>query len=778
MNGTTILRKSALTFLMVFFTVFCCLGIVPLPLGTSMQNPLISTLSLVPEARADMDPEILKPTAYTDSAGKTDCPDCAYDGVESTSADIATDADAFPSITYHTWEKPTADVYESLVLYVTRSSTDHADDRWGIKYSLDGGRYWSYLVFMSSKELVEETASVSLDPSQDLDRLQVRIDTDRAKKPDGGYASIHEIWTEGIPYVPEELSLYQSAYRFFANTDSVDLSAIVSDADGVDEATAIATDEEHMYVVGFEPGRWRIEKRKLIDGELVYSKTNDINGDPNAIALDDSYMYIAGDEYWEGNYRWRIEKRQLDTGELDLNFGPGGDGVVTSDPSRYSDSATAIALDLDNACMYVIGSDHSQGTSDSQWRTEIRSLIDGSLLDVITSNPSNDNDIPFAVAIDSDFMYVVGYDRLPGSSNKPGKGKKSQSNPQWRIEKRSLADLTLEAAVTENPTGGFDTAKGIAIDSGYMYVIGSQEMGFFDTAWRIEKRDLGTLSLDGEFGEDGIVIVDIGYDDQPEAIAIDGSHMYIAGYSAEVGGGGDTAWHIEKRSIDDGSLDYARTHDIYDDENDRARAIAIDPVDGTERFMYVAGYANPGLAQWRIEKRSLEDGALNLLEPLTSDQDMPASLSVGERFRLRMLIHVDSGTLLSNGQQFRLQFGIKKEENPPSSWSDVTNGSVIAFFDNPTPSDGDYLMENPEDPSHIEDTTRPQSYEEENGFTNSVSRIEAGQDGLWDFSLYLNNEAPLGTYWFRIVREDDNPLGNGSNIYPELNVSEYPQVSD
>ena len=226
------------------------------------------------------------------------------------------------------------------------------------------------------------------------------------------------------------------------------------------------------------------------------------------------------------------------------------------------------------------------------------------------SNPSVDNDNPYGIATDcgnSGSIYIVGNDRFPGSSQKPGKGNKGESNAQLRIEKRACSDLSLQDTATDNPTDNFDTYKGIAIDSDYLYLIGSSEIGFFDTEWIIEKRELSGLSLVGDR-----ITEDFGYDDQPEGIVVDADYMYIAGYIAPLGGGGDTAWQIEKRSLSDWSDCYTITHDINGLNNDRAYAIDID-----EDNVYVAGYYNPGLPEWIIENRSKRDLTLGWMSPVT-----------------------------------------------------------------------------------------------------------------------------------------------------------------
>jgi hypothetical protein len=729
-------------------------------------------------------PETLRPTQYTDSARQTVNPEQAYDTNLGTYAYINTGITASPSIRYHTWEgRPSNSVYESLKLCVSRSSTNHRDDRWGIKYTNDGGSSWNDLDPLSSANISPEAPSCKLlSPAQDLTKLQVRVNTQRVKTADTGHVSVYDIWTEGTVYVAPPL--HQSHHRFFKNVDSVDLTAVVSRVSGSNEARAIAVDQSSMYVAGYEPGKWRIEKRSLLDGRLVASATSDSGGgDAYAIAIDSGYMYVAGDDYCGGNFRWRIEKRRLDTLALDPTFGVGG--VVISDPSAGNDSAYAVAIDP--AYMYVVGTDRSPGPSNAQWRIEVRYLNSGALLGVALSNPSVDDDAPLAIAIDETDMYVVGYDRLPGSTGKTGKGHESSSYTEWRIEKRQLSyPFSLERFATSSPDSHPAWATGVAVDAGSIYVIGSEESGFFDTGWRTEKRDRSTLELVSGFGQDGAIRNNYSYgDEQARAIVIDpasgaDSVIYVAGYSSTLpdpDGTADTEWRIEKRYLTDGTLvtgfgtSGTVINDIYPSVNDRAWSMALDPA---KSYMYVAGYDSPALPRWRVEKRDLGDGSSGFLVPLSS-QDTEASIAVADTFRLRMLIRVDSGTLPLDGQPFKLQF----RERNSADWFDVTSTSDIAFWDNPTPRHGDAIVGNREDPRDDPSNPNPttmilcQTYvEEDAAFTNAISAVGEGQSGLWDFSLHAFTDLTGKTYEFRIVKENGSLLDGYDAPLPSLSFTQ------
>jgi hypothetical protein len=161
-----------------------------------------------------------------------------------------------------------------------------------------------------------------------------------------------------------------------------------------------------------------------------------------------------------------------------------------------------------------------------------------------------------------------------------------------------------------------------------------------------------------------------------------------------------------------------------------------------------------------------------------ANQDTSATLnSAGEAFRLRLLIH-NNVYLPASVQFFKLQFGTSTGGNctssPPSSWSDVTNATAIAYNDNPTPSDGDTLTANSNDPTHGADTIVNQTYEEANNFTNSVAAIPSGQDGKWDFSL-IDNGAPANTtYCLRAVKSDGTVLDTYS-VIPQITTASSAQ---
>jgi len=337
-----------------------------------------------------------------------------------------------------------------------------------------------------------------------------------------------------------------------------------------------------------------------------------------AIALGGGYIYVTGYEVAStvsGSALWRIEKRSLSNGALETTTFGSGSGVVTSGTGTTDAVAKAIAIDT--TYMYVAGYDLTPGQN-QEWRIEKRSLSDGSLESisfgtggVIQSHPSGAyDDVPYGIAVDASALYIVGSDEVAGALT-----------PGWRIEKRNIVTGATLTTISESATAEFDEALAIAIDANYMYVVGydSQTVSF-DDQWRIEKRSLSDGSLVASFGTGtvgGVIqenpsAVDINSYDDALAIAIDANYMYVAGYDSINYTGGTPAeqWRIEKRSLSSGGLitlfggqspdpGGVVTSNNKGNENE-AYAIVVD-----DNNIYGAGYDSLSSTnqEWRMEKR-------------------------------------------------------------------------------------------------------------------------------------------------------------------------------
>lgn len=295
---------------------------------------------------------------------------------------------------------------------------------------------------------------------------------------------------------------------------------------GNDQLYGITSDAGGVYVVGYvENGGdylWRIEKRNLTTGALIWSQTtNPSAGGDRAFAVtaDASGVYIAGEQSISGvNFQWRIEKRDINTGALIW--------AQINNPSAYDDEPWAITSDATG--IYIAG--HDSPSIQAQWRIEKRDKTTGNVIWAQTTDPSNNDDQIYGITKDASGIYIVGFDGSTGFGDE-----------QWRIEKRSLTTGALIWSQTNNPSAGFDVARSVTADAGGVFLAG-YEISPGNNQWRIEKRDLNTgvlLCSETSNPSSG--------SDAGRGITIDGTGVYIAG-SQNISGV-NNQWRIEKYDL-------------------------------------------------------------------------------------------------------------------------------------------------------------------------------------------------------------------------------------
>ena len=121
------------------------------------------------------------------------------------------------------------------------------------------------------------------------------------------------------------------------------------------------------------------------------------------ITLDATGVYMAGYEDISGgnvDFEWRIEKRDLNTGVLIWS--------QTSNPSAAA-LDQALAITVDGTGVYIAGYDRVPGPGDDEWRIEKRNLTTGAVIWTQTNNPTTLPDIAKAITLDGTGVYVAGY---------------------------------------------------------------------------------------------------------------------------------------------------------------------------------------------------------------------------------------------------------------------------------------------------------------------------------------------------------------------------------
>jgi parallel beta-helix repeat protein len=515
------------------------------------------------------------------------------------------------------------------------------------------------------------------------------------------------------------------------------------------------------------------------DGIAAFGTGGVVTGNSSGIAAygmanDVTFMYVVGAETGPN---WRIEKRRQLTGALVTAFD--SDGIING--AAGSQQAEDIAID--GTYMYVVGSDDGGvGT----WRIEKRRLDTGALetaFDVDGVITESTGGVAQGIAIDGTYMYVVGSD-----------------SAGIRVEKRSLADGALDTAFSTDGviTGeGGSIANEVAIDSTYLYLAGEEAA----PTWRIEKRRLDTGALDTAFDGDGIVSDGTGL--QAYGIAIDSTYMYVGGDEM----GADRDWRVEKRRLDDGTLETGFDTDgvvtsaggyrafqvgldstyLYVAGDDEAPGVgnwriekrrqdtgAVDSGFGaggvvtsaslsesardlvvSSSYLYVVG--NDESPDWRFEKRLISDGSLiqpeiNVGAPLAAENTPATAPALGTPFRLRLLLHAGGTELWLDEGQFKLQFAeqvggaCEADGSTDEIYSDVTGATAIRFYNNAVAVSGWTLTPNANDPVHGADPTVVQTYEETIDFSNSVAAFGPNGDGLWDFALVAAG-SPMPLPW-------------------------------
>lgn len=305
-------------------------------------------------------------------------------------------------------------------------------------------------------------------------------------------------------------------------------------------AYGIAIDGEYMYVVGFSRGYSApcgyIQKRKLSDGSLVWERSEGVClAIYYSVAIDSFYLYVAGGTWstWYGRLvKARLEKRRLSDGEKVSSFATSG----VLEYEWWSPAYNAFnKVMIDSDFIFLIG------------ETKVSALIHQGKLMKVNANtgekiytdlggtggavgPLND------FVMKDEYLYLAGYENL-------GSG-----DTQWRIWRAKKSDgrcatgfgqYFWECSVKSNPSPRADEAKAIAINGAYLYIAGydsNTEAG--DPQWRIERRYLANGDLDTAFGENGAITVNPrpGQAESPFAIVKKGNFIYV---------GGTPSWRVQ-----------------------------------------------------------------------------------------------------------------------------------------------------------------------------------------------------------------------------------------
>ncbi len=240
------------------------------------------------------------------------------------------------------------------------------------------------------------------------------------------------------------------------------------------------------------------------------------------MAIDDNYIYLAGQDCSPGTAEWRMEKRRKDTGALVSGFGDTDTGVIQEDfTTGYEEIASMV---IDDNYIYVAGWDNLP--ENTQWRIEKRSKDTGDLVDgfgdtvthVIQYNPSNGQDCIHSITVDENYIYSAGEDY-------------SNSNPQWRIDKRSkdtgalITGFGTAGVIQYDPSGNPDSIYSICADANYIYAVTSTAY-----VYGLVKYSKTDGSVVTSFGTNGYITLEPYYYNTLTKISIIDNSIHVLGH--------------------------------------------------------------------------------------------------------------------------------------------------------------------------------------------------------------------------------------------------------
>ncbi len=624
---------------------------------------------------------------------------------------------------------------------------------------------------------------------------------------------------------------YRSKVVLFADEDNYNLHLFPSDTSainqGANESSYFTTDIDGQT----RPTNWDIGADEVISSPdlsafRLFQNANSTNvgtalaaqntvvaapprGDPmrlRALLHDYAEPLNTSDNR---QFKLQYSERSSIDNTCDPPFGDSGTGAAVSNINGSSIFVSVNDIALDSQSQYL----YSAGLGGSGWRIEKRKALTGALCGaaecgtqfgtngVVTSG----NGIPYAIAIDSNYMYVAGY-YTPSSAN-------------WRIEKRRLDTGALcttancpgqafgaggTGYVNEDVNPGYGSIiTDMAIDGNFMYLAGSYQTSSNDD-WRIEKRNLsdGTLVWPQNYNSGAI--------DQYPKIAIDSEYVYLWGTT------GVSGHALQQRNLSDGvekpgtgiylNGAYNQTdHDIVYSGG----YIYISRNTGLNYYIEKRSVSDLSFASWQFSQSSYSlgclaidstgiygiDGSSIFKRDLTSGSlcDNNPSDECGGKGTFgtggEVSAVLDSYALAADGnylfaagqysfslggtvydwrtEKFLGSSGALATGGLGENYQDVTSSSPIAYYDNSTPADGANLTDNVGELTHGSDTVVPETYEEANNFTNSRADIPAGQDGKWDFSLTNFSANNDSAYCLKIVNSDGTDLVD-YEILPEI----------
>jgi hypothetical protein len=249
----------------------------------------------------------------------------------------------------------------------------------------------------------------------------------------------------------------------------------------------------------------------------------------------------------------------------------------------------------------------------------------------VTSDFGTGHDIPYALVVDGDSMFIAGSIDNGGDN-------------EWQIEKRAVLDGALDLAfdsdgiitVAAQNSGEYLQARAITMDAAHIYVGGVYHDGNTQYDWRIEKRDKVTGALEiTSFNSGTGFFTTHSYFSSDNRV----NDLLLAGSTLYAGGGQDNAnlkFQVETVNSTTGSVS---NNWVNDGTSDTAQSLATDG-----SALFAAGSSNN---RWRLDKRDLTSGNLDSTFG-TAGKYLPVQSGDSAIYDLA----VDSGYIFAAGYEY------------------------------------------------------------------------------------------------------------------------------
>lgn len=200
------------------------------------------------------------------------------------------------------------------------------------------------------------------------------------------------------------------------------------------------------------------------------------------------------------------------------------------------------------------------------------------------------------------------------------------------------------------------------------------------------------------------------------------------------------------------------------------KAISREYLDDYVNYPVVNVNTNPSYDLYAYKFFNNTDSA-NIGDEISA-QNSKATIQPNSDFRLRILMSVSKNNIAKDAGLFKLQYAEKGTgtcANPQYAYAVITTTTGISLKNNDSVLSDMALTPNVIDPTHPGVAIKNQTYKETGDFSNTISNINAGEDGKWDFSLYDNNAGAGKTFCFKVTNVDGSNINTYSN-YPEISI--------